>query len=396
MAGTRGIDLVVTLGFGLLIGSVAVIEVVCDLRNNDRPKVAEIFMRAPSRANLRLYERNLVEKSWVEGQLRPWGQLAQLVLLQDAGSKALAGRNGWFFYKPGVEYLTQRRPPTEATHNASDALRAIVAYRDALAARGIKLLVVIVPNKESIYPEMLSQRGGKLEAIVAPETRSLLDGLSAAGVETVDLFRVFAAAKRDRAACSETGGPVTPLEPLYLAQDTHWSPAGAELAARTVAQRCVELGWISPGSTGYVCKQRSIRRLGDVLRMLQSPPLERHIQPEEIHCQQVVELNTGQIFQPKADCPVLVLGDSFLRIFEYDEPRAAGFLAHLARNLRQPVAALVSDGGASTLVRQDLYRRRELLQDKKLVIWEFVERDIRFGAEGWQLVPLPPVAHVGR
>jgi hypothetical protein len=26
----------------------------------------------------------------------------------------------------------------------------------------------------------------------------------------------------------------------------------------------------------------------------------------------------------------------------------------------------------------------------KVVVWEFVERDIRLGAEGWQTVPLPP------
>jgi hypothetical protein len=24
-----------------------------------------------------------------------------------------------------------------------------------------------------------------------------------------------------------------------------------------------------------------------------------------------------------------------------------------------------------------------------VVVWEFVERDIRFGTEGWQVIPLP-------
>ena len=89
------------------------------------------------------------------------------------------------------------------------------------------------------------------------------------------------------------------------------------------------------------------------------------------------------------DAEILVLGDSFLRIYEQDEPQSAGLLAHLAYELRQPVASIVNDGGASTLVRQELFRRRRLLTKKKLVIWEFVERDIRFGAEGWQSVPLP-------
>jgi hypothetical protein len=49
----------------------------------------------------------------------------------------------------------------------------------------------------------------------------------------------------------------------------------------------------------------------------------------------------------------------------------------------------VNDGGASTLVRQQLSRRPELLRGKRLVIWEFVERDIYYGAEGWKAVPLP-------
>ena len=86
---------------------------------------------------------------------------------------------------------------------------------------------------------------------------------------------------------------------------------------------------------------------------------------------------------------MLVLGDSFLRIYQSDEPKAAGFLAHLALNLQRPVASIVNDGGASTLVRQQLSRRADLLEGKKLVVWEFVERDLRFGTEGWKQVPIP-------
>jgi hypothetical protein len=40
-------------------------------------------------------------------------------------------------------------------------------------------------------------------------------------------------------------------------------------------------------------------------------------------------------------------------------------------------------------VRQELARRPQLLNGKTVVIWEFVERDIRFGTEGWKAVPLP-------
>ena len=77
-----------------------------------------------------------------------------------------------------------------------------------------------------------------------------------------------------------------------------------------------------------------------------------------------------------------LIGDSFLQIFQSDEPNSAGFIAHLAKELGQPLTSLVADGGASTLVRQELFRRPALLRGKKVILWEFVERDIQLGAEG--------------
>ena len=59
----------------------------------------------------------------------------------------------------------------------------------------------------------------------------------------------------------------------------------------------------------------------------------------------------------RPESEVLILGDSFLRIYEQDEPGSAGFIAHLARELGQPLTSIVNDGGASTLVRQELARR---------------------------------------
>jgi hypothetical protein len=94
------------------------------------------------------------------------------------------------------------------------------------------------------------------------------------------------------------------------------------------------------------------------------------------------------LYRDLPESEILVLGDSFLRIYEQDDPGSAGFIAHLALELGQPLAAIVSDGGASTLVRQALARRPALLSNKRLVIWEFAERDIRFGTEGWQVVPI--------
>ena len=111
---------------------------------------------------------------------------------------------------------------------------------------------------------------------------------------------------------------------------------------------------------------------------------------------------------------MLVLGDSFCRIYQYPEPQSlgnlpatattgrpdgsgakrllpgsAGFISHLALTLGSPVDAIVSDGGSATDVRRKLSTNPEILEGKKVILWEFVERDIALGSQGWQDVPCP-------
>lgn len=380
----RGPQVLVTLVFSSILLSAGVIQLVVELQQGDRPHAFELFTHTPTRAHLRAFEETLEEESWLARRLRPWMQYGQFLLLKDLGDKALLGEHGWFFYKPGVEYLTQR----EVSHATSDdPVAAICDFRDQLAARGIQLLVMPAPNKESIYPQQLSRRAESFSTAICERTQSLLRSLQDADIEVVDLFELDGRQK--------ASGSWTSDQHLYLAQDSHWSPAGLELAAQAVADRLVELGWIQPGRTDYTVAEIPLRRVGDVVRMLDVPQIERRVGPEQVSCRQVVEGETKQRYRDLADAQILVLGDSFLRIFHQDEPLAAGFVAHLAYRLRQPVTSIVNDGGASTLVRQDLYRRPELLRNKKVVIWEFVERDIRFGAEGWQHIPLPETASRG-
>ena len=374
---------VLILVFLGIIVSVPLIQTAVEARRGEWPQALEVLKRKPTARNLRAYERGLEDASWVAAQLRPWAQYAQFAWFTDGGQKALVGRDGWLFYKPGVQYLTERAGTQKATGTAAEAVAAIVDVRNQLAARGIQLLVLSAPNKESVYPEKVTRRAAGMRNAICPETQLVLRQLKAAGVEVLDLFELFAAAK----AASPATAPA-----FYLAQDSHWSPAGVELAARSVAQRIVARGWVKPGSVAYDLKPSPVKRIGDVLRMLQVPQLEREAVPETIPCEQVVRRDTGQPYRDEVGSEILVLGDSFLRIYETDEPGAAGLIAHLAKELGQPLTSIVNDGGASTLVRQELSRRPAWLANKKVVIWEFVERDIRLGTEGWQRVPLPPAA----
>jgi hypothetical protein len=289
-------------------------------------------------------------------------QAGQFFLLNDGGAKVQVGRNGWMFYTPGVNTITQRPQRGESTER--EAILAVTAFRDALAERGIRLVVVPAPNKESVYPQWLSTGSEPPSRIINPETRGFFDGCAAAGVEVVDLFARYREASR---------------LPYYLRQDTHWSPYGIEVAARAVAET---IG--ARGDANFEISPVDISRHGDLVRMLEAPVIDEGIQPESIRATKVAGTSA-------ATAEVLVLGDSFSRIFQTDEPRDAGFIAHLALQLGQPVASLVNDGGASTLVRQELFRRPQLLENVKVIVWEFTERDLRLGTDGWQIVPLPPL-----
>lgn len=366
--------------FMLVLLSAGVVQLAVELSEGQGIQLTELFRQVPTKDNLRIFENDLEKNCWLAGILRPSVQNVEFLLLRDMGDKALMGRSGWFFYKPAVQYLIEPLPANTG-YDRADVLSSIISFRDQLAQRGIKLLVVPAPNKASIYPERLTRRAEGSQQPVNPKTIDILSKLRESGVEVVDLFGLFTETHNSSLTDDNTK--------YYLAQDSHWSPDGMRLAAQAVAKRILDLGWIEQRKVKYHLKPATIKRYGDVLKMTRVQKIESSFKPETLNCKQVIDSDTGQVYQDDPNSPILVIGDSFLRIYSRDEPGSAGFIEHLAHELSFPLTSVVNDGGASTLVRQELSRKPALLKNKKLVIWEFVERDIRFGTEGWQQVPLP-------
>lgn len=364
-----------------IIGIVPLVQVMMEVREESGVRAFEVFGDAPTAPNLRRFEKNLEQASWAARLSRPWLQYAHFNWLKDGGEKVAVGGAGWLFYKPGLNYMLAN-PDRFPRTDTNDPVGAIVGFRDQLAAYGVRLLVIPVPNKESIYPDQLTARAGSLKHAMSPRTREILDELKAEKVEIVDLFEEFRKA-RNKTDPTGTGA-------LYLEQDTHWSPRGVAIAAKAAARRLVELGWIELGQREYKEQAAPVQRTGDLVRMLQSPAIERRIAAEKVSTHQVIDSVTSKLYTDEAETEILILGDSFMRIYQQDTPTSAGFIAHLAKELKQPVIPLVNDGGGSTLVREELAARPILLEGKKVVIWEFVERDLGLGSKGWQRVKLPP------
>ena len=381
----RNPNSVLILLFVGLIAAVPLVQTFMEAtqENGEGVIALNVFGEWPTAAGLRAFEDKMETANWAARHSRQWLQAAQFATLKEGGDKVVVCLDGWYFFKPGLKYMLARHEPAAPSNATNDPIAAIIDFRDQLARRGVNLLLMPVPNKDSIYPDRLTPRAQVGATVLAPRTREVMEKLRAANIEMVDLFKEFAEARRKH-------GPTDP--PLYLAQDTHWSPAGVDIAAKAVARRLAELGWAQPGSIEYREKPAPVQRLGDILRMLQAPLIERRVPPENVPAVQIVQGEQSELYKDDVQSEILVLGDSFMRIYQTDIPNSAGFIAHLAKELKQPLLSLVNDGGGATLVREELSSRPFYLNNRKIVVWEFVERDIGIAIKGWPRITLPPIA----
>lgn len=371
--------------FTAVIAAAPIIQAVMEVTeaNGDGVLAFELFNAWPTSERLRSFEHKLEAANWAARVTRPIVQFAQFACLKEGGEKVVVAPNGWYFFRPGLKYMLTRPEPTRTPNTTNDPVAAIVDFRNQLASRGVHLIVMPVPNKESIYPDRLTPRAKPPHGVLTPRTREVLEKLRASGVEVVDLFKEFIEAREKNSS--------DPTPTLYLSQDTHWSPMGVDLAAKAMARRLLQLNWIEPGHSEYQERPIPVQRLGDILRMLQTPMIERSVPPEAVPAVQVIRSEDKTPYKDEATAQILVLGDSFMRIYQTDTPTSAGFISHLAKELKQPMMSLVNDGGGSTLVREELCARPIFLNNKKVVIWEFVERDIGIGIKGWPRTVLPRI-----
>ena len=364
---------------------------------------------------LRAFENKVEDENALVLAVRPQYQLAVWNIFSDPGEKVVLGAAGdcigkacgrdtsvasdrWLYYRQDVEFLVQPSPLDVRSAKLDNPVQAILKFRDQLKAKGVELLVVVVPGKPSIYPERLA--GSSFGSGFAGHGKTILDSLAKLGLHTVDLYTPLLAAKVGDAD----------LGPLYLNDDTHWTPRGAELAAAVIAlnvRLLADAGVVDIGEdeVEFVSSDSLADRMGDVGEMSGLNKFNA-FKVQKVIGHVVSQQSVSKSVEPPADSlsdsvvvydttrtpfkddfrksKILILGDSFSRIYQTDAPVNAGWIAHFAKNIGRPVSSIVSDGGASTLVREKLARKAGVLKGKKLLIWEFVERDLRFGAEGWK------------
>jgi alginate O-acetyltransferase complex protein AlgJ len=311
-----------------------------------------------------------------------------------ADAMTIMGRDGWMFLANELRHLSVGEFSGEAALKASkatkpewrDPLPAILDFKAGLERAGIELLVVPVPPKAIVYPEMLD---GEPRADAKRQVPRLdlvhqrfYELLRAQGVAVLDLYPAFAAARFDK-----TGA-------VYCKQDSHWSGRGCEIASKQIAERLKDRAWLKAAKKQtLVSEVRETEIGGDLWNAATGakPPKEKLLL-------RFIGKKDGGVLQPvapDATSPVILLGDSHTLVFHAGEDmhaRGAGLVDQLALELGFTVDLIGVRGSGATPARINLYRRvrrdANYLKNKKLLIWCFSAREFTEAASGWRKVPV--------
>ncbi len=159
-------------------------------------------------------------------RLLRWNSLVKYFALGVSPTeRAYVGREGWLFYtgSHSVELFRGTRPVSAADVAAiADSL----AEREALVrARGATYLAVLVPTKETIFPDLVAPA---LEQVAPTRLERLIDELEGRRWGAyLDLRPALRAG--DRALRGD--------EALYCPHGTHWQHRGTRIAYRAIVER---------------------------------------------------------------------------------------------------------------------------------------------------------------
>ncbi len=349
------------------------------------------FMR-----EVRAFEKALEEDSFLARATIPRTQAFTAEFLGLGNEQVCLGRSGWLFYQPDVAHLAgpgfldpsilkaHRRAGRVGEEIQPDPIRAIVAFRDDLKARGIHLLLVPVPVKPMIEPEHLSQRFRAPLSIPLQNSShaAFLCALDEAGVDCLDVSGAVASRKL------QTG------RSQFLLADTHWTPEGMERVAELMAERIRGVEGITGAASLELTRgEENVRGGGDIAAMLKLPAGSGLYPKQEVVIHPVHKA-AGGTWTPEASAAVLLLGDSFSNIYSLEAMgwgASAGLAEQLSFQLRQPLDAILrNDAGAYAtreLLARELAQGKNRLAGKKVVVWEFAMRELSVG--DWKLIGLP-------
>jgi hypothetical protein len=361
------------------------------------------------REHLEKFEDNLKEGSIFRRAIQPRVQMVFSKYLGFGNAAAIVARekylkpNGWLYYQVGIDYLTgpgmlardfiqirEEKYYNEGEEDVcADPRKAIIQFHKDCQAAGAHLVFVPLPVKPAIQPAELEGRPLTAPRPIAQNRdydRFVAD-LRAAGVDVFDSF-IPKMVEPDQ-------------EPLYLEQDTHWTPEWMESVAIQLADHIKkQVNLPAPQYPFAVTVEEAhAARVGDIVDTLHLPGNQKLFPPQEVTIHRILDATTRKPREWREDSDVVFIGDSFSNIFSAHQMGwgdSAGFPYQLSRHLGRDLDALVKNGGAASELRAQLAERPQPLKGKRVVIWEVAMHELT--ATNWQVIdmssppPAPPPA----
>ncbi len=202
-----------------------------------------------------------------------WNAMIRLKLFHMSPIKSvIVGKNGWLFYdgdacSDGVPIASYRGLVSYSQKNLEAIRKNIEAQKKWLEERGIRYLIVIAPDKPTIYPEYMPDNIKVARAYT--RTDQLIEYLKKSGskMQILDL--------RDELRNAKSQYPV------YYKTDHHWNRFGGFLAAQAIVR---ELAPYYPGLepfslSNYEVTAEKTKGIGNLAGMMAIP---EHLEDVEI------------------------------------------------------------------------------------------------------------------
>ncbi|VVE11271.1 twin-arginine translocation pathway signal [Pandoraea communis] len=266
---------------------------------------------------------------------------------QDASSIIIKGKDGWLF--PGWGSLTM-----VDLKGIDNTTRLIVQARDLLAARGIKLEVLLLPDKTLFYQDKLPD-GRSLSPEVKARYATILGKLRQANIATFDDEAVLRKLR-------DAG------ENVFYRSDQHWTQVAADATAEATAQmiaRDVPKLDGQPGTGMPLGSMFNERRYGDLAELFLTPDEKKQVGREVYSVRRQAQ---GQSLIDDAPAPVHVTGHSMVQPY-------FGYPQKLSNLIDRPVSVNWKPGNVGQWIMLLEYVESPAFKQHKpqVLVWQMFE-----------------------
>jgi alginate O-acetyltransferase complex protein AlgJ len=287
----------------------------------------------------------------------------------------IEGSEGVLFFRKSFDYITGG--DIQNQKELKNPFPSILALNNRLKEKGVDFIFIPIPTKEEVYPEYIfksmPENGGRF---INPYGRKFIKELCEAGIEVIDLLPEFISVKDSLKKENKF---------LYQKQDTHWTTDGIELTARLISDRIQQYRWYaSVPKKEYKIQESNFQQIGDIVSRLDKAR-QSNYKTQTLLARQIVGAD-GVFYEDEKYSPVLMMGDSFLGVYQRTGCKSAGVSAHVAYNVKFPIYVSMIYGGGADMIDRIKRMGSDGLKRTKLIIWVMTARNLYDYYNEWKII----------